>query len=277
MGHKHPSDKSRAYHNRVAAVYDNIYDDPFWDFHDQLTWDHLKTFVPESSDAAVLDLGCGTGKWGLKLLKAGFPTSFVDHSPKMLEMVERKLKTWAETADLSSKAGRATLQVDDAKMLQSLPPNHFSLAIALGDVVSICGDASACLSALHRVMKTDGVLVFTVDNLLAGLDHFVSAGKLDDLDEFVRSGKTHWLTADEREQFALRMFTPQQIEHLAGKSGFAMISIIGKTILPVRQNRKFFQTNGAIKQMLAMEALLARDPVAAGRAAHLQLAVRKRA
>ena len=277
MGHKHPSDKSRAYHNRVAAVYDNIYDDPFWDFHDQLTWDHLKTFVPESSDAAVLDLGCGTGKWGLKLLKAGFPTSFVDHSPKMLEMVERKLKTWAETADLSSKAARATLQMDDAKMLQSLPPNHFSLAIALGDVVSICGDASACLSALHRVMKTDGVLVFTVDNLLAGLDHFVSAGKLDALDEFVRSGKTHWLTADEREQFALRMFTPQQIEHLAAKSGFAMISIIGKTILPVRQNRKFFQENGAIKQMLAMEALLARDPVAAGRAAHLQLAVRKRA
>ena len=277
MGRKHASDKSRDYHNRVAPVYDNIYDDPFWDFHDQLTWDHLKVFVPESTEAAILDLGCGTGKWGFKLLKGGFPTSFVDNSPKMLEMVERKLKAWAETADLSSKAARATLQVDDAKMLQSLPPNHFSLAIALGDVVSICGDASACLSALHRVVKPGGVLVFTVDNLLAGLDHFVSAGKLDDLADFARSGRTHWLTADQREQFAVRMFTPQQIEHLAAKSGFEMISMIGKTILPVRQNRKFFQENGAIKQLLAMEAMLARDPAAAGRAGHLQLAVRKRA
>ena len=277
MGHRDSSDKSRTYHNRVASVYDNIYDDPFWDFHDQLTWEHLKTFVPASPDGAILDLGCGTGKWGFKLLKAGFPTSFVDHSPKMLEMVERKLHTWTETADLHSKADRATLQVDDAKTLQSLPPNHFSLAIALGDVVSICGDAAACLSALHRVVKPDGVVVFTVDNLLAALDHFVSAGKLDHLDDFVRSGKTHWLTADRREQFDVRMFTPQQIEHLAAKSGFALISMIGKTILPVRQNRKFFQASGAIKQMLAMESLLARDPAATGRAAHLQLAVRKRA
>ena len=276
MGQKNSSDKSRLYHNRVAPVYDSIYDDPFWNFHDHLTWDHLKAFLPESTDMAVLDLGCGTGKWGLKLLKAGFPTSFVDHSPKMLEMVERKLQAWTQTADLSSKASRATVQLDDAKTLESLPSNHFSLAVALGDVVSICQDPSACLSALHRVVKTGGVLVFTVDNLLAALDHFTAAGKLNDLDRFVRTGKTHWLTAQQQEQFDVRMFTPQQIEHLAGKSGFDLISMIGKTILPARQNRKFFQEPGAIKQMLAMEALLARDPMAAARAGHLQLAVRKR-
>ena len=78
--HSHRSDASRRYHDRVAKQYDSIYDDPFWEFHDELTWRLIKPHLPRDLSAACADLGCGTGKWGLRLLKSGFATTFVDSS-----------------------------------------------------------------------------------------------------------------------------------------------------------------------------------------------------
>jgi hypothetical protein len=64
-------DASRRYHDRVARQYDSIYDDPYWEFHDELTWRLIKPFLPRDAAARCADLGCGTGKWGLRLLKSG--------------------------------------------------------------------------------------------------------------------------------------------------------------------------------------------------------------
>src|SRR5437879_9479903 len=75
-----PRDGSRRYHDRVARQYDAIYDDPYWEFHDEFTWRAIKPYVPRDLAAQCLDLGCGTGKWGLKLLKSGFATTFVEHA-----------------------------------------------------------------------------------------------------------------------------------------------------------------------------------------------------
>ena len=105
--HSH-NEASRKFHDRVASRYDAIYDDDFWDFHDRLTWSHLKPYLPKDLHAAVLDLGTGTGKWGLKLLKAGYPTTFSDLSNNMLGEVRDKLAVWAAQPDLASKEiGRA--------------------------------------------------------------------------------------------------------------------------------------------------------------------------
>ena len=88
--HNKHREKSRKFHDRVASKYDSIYDDAFWDFHDRITWNHLKPFLPTDPTAPVMDLGCGTGKWGLKLLKAGYPTTFSDLSQNMLQEVRKK-------------------------------------------------------------------------------------------------------------------------------------------------------------------------------------------
>src|SRR3954468_23113183 len=83
-------DGSRRYHDRVARQYDAIYDDPYWAFHDELTWRLIKPHVPNDLSAQVCDLGCGTGKWGVRLLKSGFATTFVDSSGAMIEQTRAK-------------------------------------------------------------------------------------------------------------------------------------------------------------------------------------------
>src|SRR5438045_4686163 len=129
---KAPRDASRRYHDRVARQYDSIYDeDPYWEFHDELTWRSIKPHMPRDLSAACCDLGCGTGKWGLRLLKSGFATTFVDNSAAMIEQTRRK------TEELGAKGRRATLVVADIVDLAPLPSEGFQLTLAMGDPLSI--------------------------------------------------------------------------------------------------------------------------------------------
>src|SRR5439155_15672838 len=174
--HNASGEKSRRYHDRVARQYDAIYDDPYWHFHDELTWRAIKPHLPRDVTAACCDLGCGTGKWGLKLLKSGFATTFVDHSAAMVEQVREKLEG-------NPRAKKATLLVADIVDMPALSSEQFSLVVAMGDPLSICSDPLAAAREMHRISKPGGVVIATADNKLAALDHFVERGNLDALEQ----------------------------------------------------------------------------------------------
>jgi ubiquinone/menaquinone biosynthesis C-methylase UbiE len=263
-----PRDGSRRYHDRVARQYDAIYDDPYWHFHDELTWRLIKPHLPRDSSAACCDLGCGTGKWGLKLLKSGFATTFVDHSAAMIEQVREKLEG-------NPRAKKATLLVADIVDMPAVPAEQFALVLAMGDPLSICSDPLRAAREMHRITKPGGVVIATADNKLAALDHFVERGNLDALEQFVQSGKTNWLTADERERFELTTFTPASLRKLFQKSGFEVLSIEGKPIIPVRDNKHLLTHDRAVERLLRLEQELAHDPAAAARAGHLQIVARR--
>ena len=264
-----PRDGSRRYHDRMARQYDAIYDDPYWHFHDELTWRTVKPHLPRDLSVPCCDLGCGTGKWGLKLLKSGFPVTFVDHAAAMVEQVRSKLE------EFGGKAKRATLEVADIVEMPALPSDHFGLILAMGDPLSICSDALRAAAEMRRILKPGGIVIATVDNKLAAIDHFVERGNLDALEAFIRSGRTNWLTGDAREQFELTTFTPLSARRLMERAGLEVVEITGKTILPVRQNKRLLEVEGAMERLLKLEAELARDPAAAARAGHLQIVARR--
>jgi ubiquinone/menaquinone biosynthesis C-methylase UbiE len=265
-----PRDPSRRYHDRVARQYDSMYDDPYWHFHDELTWRTVKPHLPRDATAACLDLGAGTGKWGLKLLKSGYPTTFVDHSGSMIEKVRDKLES-------NPRAKKATLLVGDIISLPDLPSDHFALTVAMGDPLSICTDAKAAASEMFRVSRQGGIVIATVDNKLAALDHYAQAANLDDLEKFIATSRTHWLTADQREQFELTTFTPASLRKLFEKAGFEILSLIGKPILPIRMHPQLLKLPDAMERLLQVEADLQHDPSSSSRSAHLQITARKSA
>jgi ubiquinone/menaquinone biosynthesis C-methylase UbiE len=266
---RNSSEPSRRYHDRVARQYDAIYDDPYWHFHDELTWRAVKPNVPRDLSAQCLDLGCGTGKWGLKLLKSGFATTFVDHAAAMVEQARRK------TEEMGNKAKKATLIVADIIDLSPLRLETFSLTLAMGDPLSICTDPLRAAREMHRVCKPGGIIIATADNKLAAIDHFVERGNLDALEEFIKSSRTTWLTNDERERFELTTFTPASLRKLFEKAGFEVLSVIGKTIIPVRDNKRLLEHPNAIERLLRLEEDLAKDPASAATAGHLQITARR--
>ncbi len=261
---------SRRYHDRVARRYDSIYDDAYWGFHDEITWRAIKPHLPREMPAACLDLGCGTGKWGLKLLKSGFDTTFVDHSAAMVEKTRRKVE------EMGHRGERATLLVADIVDLSALPGGHFALTVAMGDPLSICSDAQRAAREMHRLATQGGVVIATADNKLAALEHFAARGDVDALESFVRTSRTQWLTADERERFELTMFTPQTLRKLFERVGFEVLSVLGKTILPIRKHQQLLEEPAAVRRLLDLEESLAADPSSAAIASHLQIVARRK-
>ncbi|MGD1277999.1 MAG: class I SAM-dependent methyltransferase [Tepidisphaeraceae bacterium] len=260
---------SQRYHNRLARQYDAVYDDAYWRWHDRLTWDAIKPYLPHNAAASCCDLGCGTGKWGLKLLKSGFATTFVDHSPAMIEQTRQKLHA------LGAKAKRATLLVADIVDLSLLACDPFDLILAMGDPLSICADTSAAVAEMRRICKAGGIVIATADNKLAAAEYFLQRGDLDGLESFLRTGRTHWLTRDRQEQFELTTFTPGELVRLFERGGFQVLRLTGKTILPIRAYKQLLDQEGAFARLLRLESELAKDTTSAARASHLQIIAKK--
>lgn len=256
------------YHDRVAARYDASYDDAFWRWHDALTWDSLKPYLPRTPRAAVLDLGCGTGKWALRLLQSGYAVTGVDIAGRMLEQTRRKV----EAAGLSDRASFFQARLDD---LSGLPREAFALAVALGEPIGCCESPPRAIKEIRKRLTADGVVVATLDNRLAAIDHYLDRGRVDGLAEFLRTGRTHWLTDDADERFPLRTYTPAQAQKLFTRAGFEVAELIGKTVLPMRYYRGLLEDASNRRALATLEKKLCRDPAAVGRAPHLQIVARR--
>src|SRR5688572_6596539 len=165
-------DASRRYHDRVARQYDSIYDDPYWDFHDELTWRLIKPFLPRDATARCADLGCGTGKWGLRLLKSGYPVLFLDNAAAMVEQAR------ANAAELGNRAQKASFVVADIVDMPQVESESLAFIVAMGDPLSICSDPQRAAREMNRILQPGGVVIATADNKLAALDHFVERGNL---------------------------------------------------------------------------------------------------
>lgn len=255
------------YHDRVARRYDASYEDAFWQWHDALTWDYLKPHLPADLAAPVLDLGCGTGKWGLRLLHSGYRVTFVDISGAMVEKAREKV---AE----SGKSERAEFVQADLCDLAALPEGAFSLAVAMGDPLSCAASPPKAMKEIRKRLRPGGILVATVDNRLAALDFYLERGKPAELEAFWKTGRTHWLTTDAAERFELHTFTPQQARRLFEQGGFEVLELRGKTVLNLRPRQELLADPTERRAWLALEKTLSKDPDAVGRASHIQVAAR---
>ena len=256
------------YHDRVAANYDHSYNDRYWQWHDALTWDHIKQHLPENQRGPVVDLGCGTGKWAAKLSKSGYTVTCVDISHAMLERTRRRL---AEMND--NRAGFVQADLVD---LSALPPNHFALALAMGDPIGCTKSPPKALKEIRRVLAPGAVLIATFDNRLNALEFNMQSADPEKMQEFLRTGRTHWLTRDREEQFEIFTYTPSQLRKLFATAGYQVVDLIGKTVLPMRDYRRDLLKDSAYRRAWTkIEKSLCRDEAAMGRASHLQIVARR--
>lgn len=263
-----PKDSSRRYHDRVARQYDAMYDDPYWEFHDRLTWATIKPHLPHDASAKCCDLGCGTGKWGLRLLKSGFSTTFVDHSGAMIEQTRAKLQNAANSS-------KATVLVADMTDLAALESDQFQLILAMGDPLSICHDPAKAAREMRRIAKPGGTVIAAVDNKLAAIDYYLERNDIAGLEQLIHTGKTRWLTPDPREQFELTTFTPSELRRLFERAGFEVLNVLGKPILPIRMFKSLLAESTTFDRLMELELDLEKDATTAARASHLQLTARR--
>lgn len=265
---RHARDKVTRYHDRIAHQYDHMYDDLYWQWHDALTWDYLKVHLPRHQSAKIVDLGCGTGKWGIRVAQSGYAVTCLDISHKMVDTVRRKVEELALAHKITCLQGNLV-------ELTALPDGAFTLAMAFGEPISCASSPAAALREVYRILAPGGLLVATIDNRLNALEFYLDGGDVAGLLDFIKHGRTHWLTRDRAEQFELHTYSPSQLRKLLATAGFEIVEMIGKTVLPMRKHREMLEDRRMFRSLLALEKKLARDPDAASRAAHLQVTARK--
>jgi len=258
----------RKYHDRVAGRYDSIYDDAYWRWHDMVTWQHVKRFLPRDLTSPVADIGCGTGKWGLKLLKSGFRVTFVDISIKMLEQARRKV----DQAGGSAKAEFLQVDLSDPS---PLPADRFALMLGMGDPLSCVPSLAASLRGIANALTPGGVLVATLDHMPAAIDFFLQNADIDGLSDFIRSGRTHWLTNDQGERFQTIQYTVEDATSAIRNANLELVEVIGKTVLPMRDHRELLEDPEVARRLARIECQLQRSTSMLGRCSHLQFVARR--
>lgn len=268
MARRHPDRAARKYHDRVAARYDATYDnDAYWSFYREITWRRLKRFLPTDLSSRILDVGAGTGLWGLRLAKSGFRVTLTDISPKMLDQARRK-------ADEQGLLSRVEFAEADITELLGLPDAAFALVVAQGDPLSFSPSAQRAAASLRRVTAAGGCVVASVDALYGALPAFFEAGQPAALADFVRSGRSEWLAHDASERFPVTHFTPDGLRRLFERAGFQVASLIGKTVLPVRRFREALEDAATFDLLLGVEESLHAEEALLGCASHLEIVAR---
>jgi len=259
---------AQRYHDRVAGRYESMYDDAYWQWHDALTWDYLKTHLPKDLRSPVADLGCGSGKWGRKLLKSGYHVTFVDVSIKMVDEARQQV-------ELSGEMDRAAFVQSDLMDLSALPAEHFGLALAMGEPIGCTSEPNRAIRQIARTLVPGGLLVGSFDNRVACIEYYLNKDDPEELEKFLRRGKTHWLTRDPSEQFEIHTFEPDQLQKQFNAAGLQIIETIGKTVLPMRRHRELLEDPATRRRWAAIEKTLARDPNNFGCCAHIQVVAKK--
>jgi ubiquinone/menaquinone biosynthesis C-methylase UbiE len=257
------------YHDRVAKRYDEIYKNARWDLWYELSWQPMKAYLPNDLRAPIIDLGCGTGKYGLRIAKSGFPVTLSDLSAGMLQVARQKTTTMGLD-------DRVTFLKADVTDLAELPREHFALAVAQGDVISFATHPAKALKEIRKILRPKGVLVASLDQTLAAIDHYVEKSDLDALEKLVRNGEMEWLANDVNERFPVHTYTPEQLRNLFEAAGFEVLDLFGKTVLPMKKLETLIEDPQNADRIMALEKKLCRVPSAMGRASHLQITARKK-
>ena len=262
-------DANRRYHDRVASKYDAIYErDPYWNYYFDVSWADLKKSLPANRDLPVLDVGCGTGLYGLKLQALGFRVVYSDYSPRMLDRALWKARaSFPETEPEGLVADITDLAPFDAE--------QFSLVVAQGDPLSFSTNFRKALKNIWRVLAPGGRAVLSVDSRFGAIDPFASRGDLAGLEAFLKTGNNLWLADRQEERFPFHAFLPSELRSASERVGFQVQGLIGKTILDLRGGHRWLGDVEDRKRLLKLEARYGASELAMGRAHHLQIRLEK--
>jgi ubiquinone/menaquinone biosynthesis C-methylase UbiE len=122
---------------------------------------------------SVIDIGCGTGNHALRLSKMGYQVTGVDVSPTMLKIAKTK-----------DKEAKIKFIRGDVKKLEKVisKGQRFDAAICLGQVFSHLmtnKDIQAFLNRLHKILKKNGLFVFSARNAKKINEEYLNKLRLD--------------------------------------------------------------------------------------------------
>jgi ubiquinone/menaquinone biosynthesis C-methylase UbiE len=162
---------------QARRVYDRIGRAQDWQrFYEDAATPELVAHAGFDTAHAVVELGCGTGRFAAALLARHLPPEAtylgVDLSPRMVALASERLAPWRDRAAVSLVDGDAVMPVSDGAADRFVANYVFDL---LGP-----DDTRAALAGARRVLAPDGLLCTAgITHGDAGVARFVSRAWTD--------------------------------------------------------------------------------------------------
>ncbi|MHA1776905.1 MAG: hypothetical protein DRO88_01350 [Promethearchaeia archaeon] len=253
------------YYRKKAPLYDKDYEDKYWELYNDLTWHFLKPFLPKNKKSRIMDIGCGTGKWTIKLAKMGYFIDCIDISPDMLHIAEEKAAKAEVMDQIEFKQG-------DIRDLSQWSTDSYDLVMALGDVISYALDDQIAVQEMNRITAPGGFCVASVDSKFVYILNHIKYNQFSVLKELERSSITKFF-----KEHSLKTYTPEQLTALFQSCGFTNISLFGKGIfmgaLPRKQREKKLTTH--YQEFFELEIKYGQKYSFIGQAGHIQISAQK--
>lgn len=188
----------------------------FLDLYEEGCWRYIEPVLPRIDTSVILEAGCGTGRWVIRLAPMGYRVVLSDLSPEMVKHAREKV----EQLGLSDRvAGYYALDICD---MQALPNASFDLVLALGGPLSLCHDASLAISEFHRVTRPGGYVVCDTANRYRTALDLVHENKASQLASVLDTGRFL-----RRDGLVDHRFDPQELIDLFAANGWEVVHVAG--------------------------------------------------
>lgn len=206
---------SYEYYDHIAAVYDSMYQDKYWKSACEQIRRIVLRYVKNLHGLEVIDIGAGTGTWGLWFSQMGSYVTLVEPARNMLDIAKCK---FGRSNLLQKVRGFFCTKIEDLENYQ-----RYDIALLLGDVLSYVESPDLVIRKVAKLLKRHGLVFGTVDNYFSYLKNVIIYGTLDDLKRLQNLGKLP--IGSEFGVFEARGFTEEELKKFLRLSGFYVAEI----------------------------------------------------
>jgi ubiquinone/menaquinone biosynthesis C-methylase UbiE len=188
----------------------------FLDLYEEGCWRYIEPLLPGVDASLILEAGCGTGRWVMRLAPMGYRMVLSDLSPEMIERAHEKV----ERLGLGDcVAGYYTLDVCD---MHALPRASFDMVLALGGPLTLCRDARLAVKELHRVTKPGGYVICDTANRYRTALDLTRENELSQLAKVLDTGQF-----SRPDGLTDHRFGPQELSDLFEAYGMETVHVAG--------------------------------------------------
>ena len=241
----------------------------FLELYEEACWHYIEPALPEVDTSTILEAGCGTGRWVMRLAPLGYRMVLSDLSPAMIGYAREKV----ERLELSDRVtGYYALDICD---MHALPDASFDLVLALGGPLTLCRDAGLAAGEFRRVTRPGGYVICDVANRYRTALDLVRENQTGQLARVLDAGqfaRPDGLT-DHR-------FGPRELAALFEAHGMEALHVAGVCpffdLLPTAEQVSILDDEHVFETMQDVGGRYAEDPFAVALSGRLLIVARRR-
>ena len=256
-----PLRPSAALYDALAADYDQHFAAPHRRAYDDLAWEICLAAIGPAP-AAVVDVGCGVGRWAARLAATGHRVTGIEPAPAMAAQARRRL------------AGTDVTLVEAAVEDAVLPGDSADVVLAMGSL-QYAIDPAAAIGRCAGWVRPGGAVCVLVDSRQALVLELLAAHRAEEALERLATRRGRWevggLTAD------LHLLDAAELVAAVRAAGLAVERLAGLLVGASAHGRAglLSRLERDYAGQLAVERRLAAEPALADLGKQLLVVARK--